>query len=179
MAQRPSLREFQQNFAERLRERATQAKVDSKLGFEVGGARYLVVLSDVSEVVPVPHTVAVPKTQPWFVGVANVRGKLFSLVDFSAFQGGALTTASADRRVLLVHEKIIEGSGLVVGKMLGLRNADSLKSARPADPETPWIKHHYTDEHAIPWTELDLVALARNPAFLQVGVVQPVRRGVL
>ena len=35
-----------------------------------------------------PATVPVPLTHSWFRGVANVRGNLYSVVDFSAFQGG-------------------------------------------------------------------------------------------
>ena len=54
----------------------------------MGGDNWFVALHQVSEVIPVPPTVPVPLTQPWFRGVANVRGNLYSMVDFSAFQGG-------------------------------------------------------------------------------------------
>ena len=84
------------------------------MGFQIGTDNYFVSLSDVSEVIPVPTFVTVPQTQSWFRGVSNVRGKLYSTIDFSAFQGGTATTPSTERRVILVHEKLIEGSGSVV-----------------------------------------------------------------
>lgn len=172
MARKTSLREFQQNFAKRLHDLSSHSSVSSKLGFQVGSEHYLVTLSDVSEVIPVPGTVAVPQTEPWFKGVANVRGKLYSLVDFSAFQGGAASAAGADRRVMLIHEKIIEGAGILVGRMLGLRNTESF-TAEPAEPTPkPWIKQRYRDGNGVQWIELDLANLARNPVFLNVGLSQ-------
>ena len=37
--------------------------------------------------IPVPPITPVPLTRPWFRGVANVRGNLYSVVDFAAFVG--------------------------------------------------------------------------------------------
>lgn len=66
MARKTSLREFQQNVAQRIRDLASQKTAASKLGFQVGTENWLVTLSDVSEVIPVPNTVPVPMTCPWF-----------------------------------------------------------------------------------------------------------------
>ena len=111
MARKTSLREFQQKFAERLRDLSSRETVASKLGFQVGNDKWLVSLSDVAEVIPVPTFFPVPQTESWFRGVSNVRGKLYSTVDFSAFQGGDAISAITERRVILIHEKIIEGIG--------------------------------------------------------------------
>ncbi len=64
----------------------------SKLGLQVGDDRWLVDLADAGEVIPVPPITAVPLTRPWFAGVANIRGNLYSVVDFAAFLGGAPVT---------------------------------------------------------------------------------------
>jgi len=66
MARRTGLREFQLAVAERLRTASTRAALASRLGFQVGGDNWFVALHQVSEVVPVPATVTVPLTQPWF-----------------------------------------------------------------------------------------------------------------
>ena len=75
MARKVGLREFQIQVAERLRTAATRKTLSSKLGFQIGSSNWFVALEQVSEVIPVPQPMAVPLTQPWFRGVANVRGK--------------------------------------------------------------------------------------------------------
>lgn len=171
MARKTSLREFQQNVAQRIRNLASQKTVASKLGFQVGTENWLVTLSDVSEVIPVPSTVSVPMTYSWFRGVANVRGKLYSVVDFAAFQGEGAIGPGTERRVILISDRLIEGSGLMVTKMLGLRNPEQFV-AEPLPRgliDRPWIKATYRDPDAALWHELDVGALVGNIQFLEVG----------
>lgn len=170
MARKTSLREFQQNVAQRLRDLASRRTVSSKLGFQVGDENWLVTLSDVSEVIPVPKTITVPMTLAWFRGVANIRGKLYSVVDFSAFQDRGTTGPGMERRVILISERLIEGSGLLVSRMLGLRNPEQLVAeATNASADRPWIKGSFRDPAGLLWHELDLPALAGNMKFLEVG----------
>lgn len=171
MARKTSLREFQQNFALKLRDLSSRKTVASKLGFQVGVDNFIVTLSDVSEVIPVPAFVKVPQTQAWFRGVSNVRGKLYSTIDFSAFQGAPATTPSTERRVILIHEKLIEGSGLLVNRMLGLRNPETLTFESGQDVERPWVKARYRDPNALLWLELDLSVLVSDARFLEVGLI--------
>ena len=169
MARRTGLREFQLSVAERLRTASTRAALSSKLGFQVGGDNWFVALHQVSEVIPVPQTVGVPLTRAWFRGVANVRGNLYGIVDFSAFQGAEAITPGMERRVILVSDRIVGGAGLLVSRMLGLRNPEQFAPAqRPAEAH-PWVGSVYTDAGGTRWLELDLPALAREPQFLEVG----------
>jgi twitching motility protein PilI len=169
MARKVGLREFQIQVAERLRTAATRKTLSSKLGFQIGPDNWFVALEQVSEVIPVPQPMAVPLTQPWFRGVSNVRGKLYSIVDFALFQGGEPIGPGMERRVVLISEKLVGGAGFVVSRMLGLRNPDQFTVAeRPADA-APWVGGMYTDAAGIGWTELDLPALAQEPRFLEVG----------
>lgn len=172
MARKSSLREFQQSLAQRLRDAASRKTVLSRLGFQVGQEKWLVNLSDVSEVIPVPNIVPVPLTLPWYRGVANIRGKLYSIADFAAFQEQPAIGIGMERRVILVAEKLIEGSGLVVSRMLGLHNPE-LFTPEPTDNYVakPWIKGAYRDAGGTRWYELDLSGLTRDARFLEVGVV--------
>ena len=172
MARKSSLREFQQSLAQRLRDAASRKTVLSRLGFQVGQEKWLVNLSDVSEVIPVPNIVPVPLTLPWYRGVANIRGKLYSIADFAAFQEQPAIGIGMERRVILVAEKLIEGSGLVVSRMLGLHNPE-LFTPEPSDTYVakPWIKGAYRDAGGTRWYELDLSGLTRDARFLEVGVV--------
>ena len=169
MARKTGLREFQLSVAERLRTAATRAALASKLGFQVGANNWFVALHQVNEVIPVPALVPVPRTQPWFRGVANVRGNLYSMVDFSAFQGGEAIGAGMERRVILVSDRLIGGAGLVVSRMLGLRNPEQFTALpRPADAPA-WVGGAYSDAGGVRWLELDLPALAREQRFNEVG----------
>ncbi len=169
MARRTGLREFQLAVAERLRTASTRAALASKLGFQVGADNWFVALHQVSEVIPVPASVHVPLTHSWFRGVANVRGNLYSMVDFSAFQGGEPIASGIERRVILVSERLVGGAGLLVSRMLGLRNPEQFSGApKPADSPA-WVAAAFTDAGGTRWLELDLPALVRERRFLEVG----------
>jgi twitching motility protein PilI len=169
MARRTGLREFQLSVAERLRTASTRAALSSKLGFQVGADNWFVALHQVSEVVPVPVTVPVPRTHSWFRGVANVRGNLYSIIDFAAFQGRDPISPGMERRVILVSDRLVAGAGLLVSRMLGLRNPEQFNAApRPADAP-PWVGAAYTDAGGTRWLELDLPRLVREQRFLEVG----------
>ena len=169
MARRTGLREFQLSVAERLRTASARTALSSKLGFQVGGRNWFVALHQVSEVIPTPPYVPVPLTQPWFRGVANVRGNLYGVVDFSAFQGGDPTPPGTERRVILISDKLVAGAGLLVSRMLGLRNPEHFTAAeRPADAH-PWVGAVFKDAAGASWQELDLGRLAREHRFLEVG----------
>jgi twitching motility protein PilI len=169
MARRTGLREFQLSVAERLRTASTRAALASKLGFQVGADSWFVALHQVSEVIPVPPSLSVPLTHSWFRGVANVRGNLYGMIDFSAFQGGEPIASGTERRVILVSERLVGGAGLLVSRMLGLRNPEQFNAApRPADAPA-WVAAAYTDAGGTRWLELDLPALAREQRFLEVG----------
>jgi len=154
MSRRTGLREFQLSVAERIRTASSRAALSSKLGFQV---------------IPVPQAVTVPLTHSWFRGVANVRGNLYSMVDFSAFQGGEAIAPGMERRVILVSERLVGGAGLLVSRMLGLRNPEQFAAAsRPSD-SAPWVGGAFTDAGGTRWLELDLPALVREQRFLEVG----------
>lgn len=169
MAKKISLREFQQNVTARLMSAAETAPASSKLGFLVGTQSWLVNLADVSEVLPVPPLADVPLTRPWFNGVANIRGNLFTAVDFSAFLGDEATPMNLDTRLLLGHAKFSVNAGLLVSRMLGLKNPDQLE-AQPVSNPHPWVAGEFVDPAGTVWKELDMRGLLRHPQFLQVGM---------
>lgn len=170
MARRTGLREYQLSVAERLRTAETRQAVSSRLGFQVGSANWFVSLHHVSEVIPLPTIVPVPLTQPWFCGVSNVRGNLYSIVDFSAFQGGEPTAGSTERRVILISDRLVAGAGIVVSRMLGLRNPEQFTAEdRPADAPA-WVGAAFKDATGVSWRELDVPRLAKERQFLEVGI---------
>src|SRR6188508_2655554 len=161
MARRTGLREFQISVAERIRTASSRTALASKLGFQVGSGNWFVALHQVNEVIPVPAMVPVPLTHSWFRGVANVRGNLYSMVDFAAFQGADPIGPGMERRVILVSDRLIAGAGLLVSRMLGLRNPEQFNpAAKPADAPA-WVAGAFVDAAGTKWLELDLPALVR------------------
>ena len=168
MATRISLREYQRDLVERLRN-AGSGHTTSKLGLQVGNEGWLVDLADISEVIPAPSFTHVPLTRSWFTGVANIRGNLYSVVDFSAFLGGAAVTVNEDTRLLLVGERFRMGSALLIDRSLGLRNAEQLRELPNGKGHEPWVKAKYADTGGGNWKELDIPQLVRHPDFLGVA----------
>src|SRR3982750_3432402 len=100
-AARIDLRTFQQELASRLAAKTAAQVESSRLGLLCAGSRWLIKLADAGEVVALPHIVTVPMKRPWFLGCANVRGNLFSVIDFAAFLGAdPVASATASRLVL-------------------------------------------------------------------------------
>jgi twitching motility protein PilI len=167
MAEKLSLRDYQRDLAERLRA-ASGTRTASMLALQVGEEGWLVDLADASEVIPVPRVTPVPLTHAWFKGVTNIRGNLFSVIDFPAFLGRAAVAVSDQSRLLLVGERFRMGAALLVDRSLGLRNPAQLKPA-PRSVEAAWLKAEHTDEDGRRWKELDLAQLVQHPDFLAVG----------
>ena len=167
MAAKTSLRDYQSSLVARLRS-AGSGRTPSKLGVQVGNDGWLVDLVDAGEVIPVPAITPVPLTRPWFKGLANIRGNLYSIVDFSEFIGGPATTIGEHARLLLVSDRHRMGSALLVERSLGLRNPEQLQPRANAGA-SPWLRGVYDGADGRHWKELDVPGLIRHPEFLDVG----------
>lgn len=165
---RISLREYQRELAERLRN-ADSARAASKLGVQVGEQSWLIDLAEAGEVMPLPPITPVPLTRSWFKGVANVRGNLYSVVDFAEFLGVGASRGGEQQRVVLLGERFRSAAGLLVDRSLGLRNPAQLREREPARGAVSWLRAEYEDEAGARWNELDVGALVRDAAFLAVG----------
>lgn len=167
MAARLSLRDYQRDLAERLRN-AEAGRSASMLGVQVDDESWLVDLKQAAEVIPVPAITPVPLTRPWFKGLANIRGNLYSVVDFPAFLHRKPVTLVEQSRLLLLGEHFRLGVALLVDRSLGLRNPAQLTLSE--GQAGSWSKAQYTDEEGRLWKELDVSQLALHPDFLEVGL---------
>jgi twitching motility protein PilI len=168
VATRTSLRDYQRDLAARLQS-AGSGGAATKLGLQVGDARWLVDLRDAGEVIPVPPITPVPLTQPWFRGVANIRGNLCSVVDFAAFLGASPAPLGEQARLLLFGARFRTGGALLVDRSLGLRNADELQPQAASGRQAAWLKGEYSDAQGERWKELDVAQLVADAGFLAVG----------
>ena len=164
MSKRFNLREFQQGVLDRLQAQAASgASRVSTLGVQVGEDLWLIDMSDISEVLSPPSLTKVPLTKSWYCGVANVRGNLYSIVDLGSFNGGAAIPLEGQSRVLLIGQKFAFNAGLLVTRVLGLRNASEWSSSEQHG-ETRLL-----DEEGKMWRKLEMAQLLHKPEFLQIG----------
>lgn len=168
MVARISLRDYQSAFAERLRS-AEAGGPTSKLGVQAGSDCWLVDLAVAGEVIPVPSMTPVPLARAWIRGVTNIRGNLYSVVDFPAFLGGAPAPITDQSRLLLIGERFRTGSALLIDRLLGLRNPAQLRQRPSSGAHQRWVKAEYTDQDGRGWKELDMPLLVRHPDFLDVA----------
>jgi twitching motility protein PilI len=187
MAKRISLREFQQSLSERLVSARRGEGGQALLGIESGaddlpgGSHWLIDLADSGEVSPLPELTPAPLTKPWFAGIANIRGVLYSVVDFSAWRGGAPTPRNAQSRLLMVGARHGITSALLVRRALGLRPqlqmhavgeakaSAEAQSAAASDAET-WLGGRFKDAQDLVWTQLRIPALLSDPSYLDIAL---------
>lgn len=175
MSSKQALREFQSRLAERLQSARTAGVAASWLAVEAGAARLLVPLSHAGEIFSWTDVQRVPYVQPWFMGVANLRGGLSAVVDLAAFvQGSAALPRSeselAQCRLVALNPLLDTNCALLVDRLLGLRTTEAFIGSSAAGAEAPpFFGHRYTDADGKQWQELNLQVLSQHPSFLGIG----------
>jgi twitching motility protein PilI len=134
---------------------------------ECGGSGLLFPLHQAGEIFSVGSVLPVPHTQPWFAGVANLRGGLHAVVDLAKFLGlprGASPSAGDGARLLALNPTLGVNCALLVDRLAGLRNADQLTpepAAGPGPAERPaFAGARWCDAEGRVWQEIELAALA-------------------
>ena len=113
----------------RLSKRGNQNYVDkesevnrwSGIAFEMMGQYFVAPLGEVSEVIYPPKYTPVPNTQPWVVGLANIRGRLLSVSDLAQYMSGHRSQYSPTQKVLCINHND-QYVGLVVDQVLGIQH---------------------------------------------------------
>lgn len=170
MAKKTSLREFQAYLATRLSQAAEGKGAASWLGVEAAGESWLVDLSDGGEIVQASVLTPVPLTRPWFAGIANIRGNLHAVSDFSLFRGGPPIAQNDSARLLLVGARYGVNAALLVSRLLGLKNPQDFHP-EPADTAMPaWGQQRFIDTRGKHWHKLSVRDLLADQDFMNVGV---------
>ncbi|MDO4637948.1 MAG: chemotaxis protein CheW [Lautropia sp.] len=151
---------------------AASGAAATHLALMIGDERYLVDLADAGEIVPMPAAsiLQVPLTRDWFLGVVNVRGTLFTVVDLARFMGGGFTPLSKESRLLTLSPALTFNATLVVSRMLGLRNSAAMTLLeKKVSYDKPWLAEQYSDAEGQVWRRLSLSKLVSASEFLMVG----------
>jgi twitching motility protein PilI len=157
---RTRLRQYQVQLLERMQAaRANSNARVNQLGVRIGSDHYLLDLTQAGEIVPVSGLTAVPLTQPWYLGLSNIRGNLVSVIDLARYLGLGDTAIGPESRIVTFAAGLGFNCGLLVGRVYGLRHAGDMEVAG----------EYFRDADGKQWTALDLGALVREERFLHVG----------
>lgn len=166
-----NLQAYQQGILDRLKSLAASQRAPSasKLGVKIGTVNWLMALGDISEVLPVPEVMRVPLTQAWFMGMANVRGNLYALTDLAAYLGNPPTAVTSESRILLAHGRFGINAGLLVDRVIGLRNLEDMQMQEDVEPLAAWQLGRYKDVNDQGWCEMSLDVLLNQNEFMQIA----------
>lgn len=140
MANRQALRELQSRLAARLQQARSEGVAAGWLAVEVSGRRYLLPLAQSGEIFPLANVQKVPYTQTWFMGVANLRGGLYGVVDLASFISGSASQRNFEggvreqARLVALNGAMEVNCAVLIDRLGGLRNVGDFVS-REAMPD--------------------------------------------
>ena len=178
MANRQALRELQTRLAARLQQARTEGVAAGWLAVELADKRFLFPLAQSGEIFPVTSVQKVPYTQDWFMGVANLRGGLFGIVDLANFISGSHLPRTFDgsireqARLIALNSAMEINCAVLIDRLSGLRSVPDFVSREEAPEGSPaYLSAQYVDKAGLAWTELDLQQLASSPEFLGIAAM--------
>ncbi|MGY8903143.1 MAG: chemotaxis protein CheW [Burkholderiales bacterium] len=175
MAKKEALRELQTRLAGRLKAAQVEGVSASWLAVEAGGAKYLLPLEQSGEIFPLAASLPVPYTQAWFLGVANLRGGLYGVVDLASFVSQTppkplSELGRTESRLVALNAVLQINCALLIDRLGGLRALSAFKESQSAPAGSPdYFGHGYIDESGAYWQEINLQALSLQPQFLSIS----------
>ncbi|MGJ9417022.1 chemotaxis protein CheW [Massilia sp. CMS3.1] len=158
---RTRLRDYQAQLLARMQAAQSGAfHAPHQLGVAIGGERYLLELTEAGEIVPPAPLAGVPLTQPWYLGLANVRGSLLGVIDLARYFDAGASAAGPDARLVSLAPRLGLNCALLVTRVYGLRRASAMEDHGA----------HLQDAEGHAWTPLSLAALVREERFLHVSL---------
>ncbi|KEQ11671.1 hypothetical protein GZ77_24455 [Endozoicomonas montiporae] len=101
------------------------------IGFTLNQHQYVVSISDITEILPVPAITPLPGTKSWAKGVSNVRGRLVPIIDLSEFLGLPAPSAQNTRRIMVIDQKPLV-AGIIVDEVQGMMQFPSERFSEQA-----------------------------------------------
>ena len=175
MANRLAIRELQTRLADRLQNARTQGVAPSWLAVEASGHKYLFPMTQAGEIFSWVATQPVPYTQSWFLGVANLRGGLFGVVDLASYVSGQRTStktefALKESRLIALNAALEINCALMIDRLAGLRNQEAFSDFSERASDAPeYFGNRYIDQSGHSWQEINLQLLAQQAHFLTIS----------
>jgi len=145
-----------------LQDRQAQA---TGLGFSLLDQRFVSSMDDVSELMRVPQVTRIPGVKNFVMGVANVRGRLMTVIDLALFFGQASKLPRAQRRVLAIEDEE-HLLGFMIDDSFGMQHlpADSFRDSAGEVPDMfrTFVNGAY-EVAGVQWPVLSMSVLAADP----------------
>jgi twitching motility protein PilI len=142
------------------------------IGFRISARIFASRIDEIDELLRPQPLTPVPGTQPWLLGIANVRGNLVPVVDLGGFLFDSPTSVNERCRLLVVRQ---QGSlvGLLVDEVVGQRNlGDEQRDVAEAEDDECVMR--FVNEVVMLEEEriglFSMRRLARAPDFLQAAL---------
>ncbi|MBP0600483.1 chemotaxis protein CheW [Herbaspirillum sp. LeCh32-8] len=172
---REGLQAFQNSLFARMDAASSEDLQSRRLAVNIGGVLCLINLAEAGEIVPLSSLSApmsVPLTQPWYLGMVNIRGNLVGIVDLAAQAGRERQVPDRDSRVLVFAPALSPNCGLLLSSVMGLRQLSEMHVIQKKlneETELIGIVERYKDRGGTEWNEIGLATLLNDAAFLQIG----------
>ena len=164
------LRDFSAQLAARLQEAPSPLREPARLAIRIGAQSYLLDMNSAGEIVAAPPVTPVPWTKPWYLGLANVRGRLVGVVDLMRLAGGAPITPEEALQLVVLSENLKFNVGLLITRAFGLRNTRDLEALGPVRSSArPWESQAFRDADGSRLVEIDLQGLTSYEEFASIG----------
>ena len=144
----------------------------SGIAFEIMGQYFVAPLGEVAEVIYPPKYTPVPNTQPWVLGLANIRGRLLSISDLSHYISGNKGQNVHTQKVMCISHND-QYVGLVVDQVLGIQhfNKKSFFSKHSnLDINLQEYCRGYFHQHNQKWNVFLFSQLLKNPKYLNTSL---------
>ncbi len=166
----PGLRDFQQQLSRRLQQAADlRGTAQDCVAGATATRQWLFELACIAEVTAMPAITPVPFTCPWYLGLANHRGELVGVADLDGLAGAAVPPPRDGDRLLVLSPSLPVRCAIRVAQLGATVERASLRAAAP-DPALPaWASMRYEDAAGHPHSWVDIDALMRDPAFIDIG----------
>jgi twitching motility protein PilI len=151
---------------------AAQAGEWVGVALRMAGEMYLVAREEAREVMGVPAPLTrIPGAKSWILGLGNIRGQLYPIIDLRAYLGSGQTPTSRNSRVIIVNHRDVP-AGLVVDEVLGFRRFADAEFTGDI-PETIVRCERYVAgsfrRGSEQWPVLGLRTLVEDPAFSEAS----------
>lgn len=143
------------------------------IAFEVAGIQMVAPMGEVAEILNLPSFTPIPLTKPWLMGVANVRGRLLTLIDLANFLTLSTEVAKSGKIMVIDQEGIF--TGILVDQVFGMVHFSEAQYQSIELPEVSvaFAPYHHgafiKDDKA--WHVMMLSLLYTNPDYLNAAVI--------
>lgn len=141
------------------------------IGFMLGGGQYVAHMSEVVEILQLPKVTRVPGVKSWVLGIANVRGRMVSVMDLNGLLGLPSRGNWRSQRVLVIEQNDFL-TGLLVDAVLGMQSFPIDREIAVTDvPEalSAFVTRGF-DRDGRSWPVMQFGDLIQSPEFLNIAV---------